>query len=115
MQNPRGKVYQTKSHHAEVIARITEQAKPRILAGTSNDNMGLQRSPNETREIVSFKWRLIDEDGKDIVAPVAAIKNQNLPKTIDESKKEKIVFDIDEKRRYFFYKYGMVFRWLKMF
>ncbi len=30
--------------YAEVISRITEQAKPRILAGTSNDNMGLQIS-----------------------------------------------------------------------
>ena len=102
MQNPRGKVYQTKSHHAEVIARITEQAKPRILAGTSNDNMGLQRSLNEIRELVSLKWRLMDKGGKDIVAPVDAIKNQNPPKPIAESKKEKIVFDIDEKGIYTF-------------
>ncbi|MEJ7641938.1 MAG: hypothetical protein WKF36_07050, partial [Candidatus Nitrosocosmicus sp.] len=70
--------------------------------------MGLQRSLNEIRELVSFKWRLIDKDGKDIVAPVDAIKNQNQnpPKPIAESKKGKTVFDINEKGRYFFYKYG---------
>ncbi len=92
----------------EVIARITEQAKPRILAGASNDNMGLQRSLNEIRELVSFKWKLIDKDGMDIVAPVDAIKNQlkNSPKPIAEPKKGEMVFDIDKKGKYSFYKYG---------
>jgi hypothetical protein len=53
----------------EVIARITEQAKPQILAGVSSNNIVIKRSLNEIRELVSFKWKLIGKDGIEIRAP----------------------------------------------
>ena len=89
----------------EVIARITEQAKPRILAGSSSDDTGLQRSLNEIRGLVSFKWILIGSDKKDILTPSSKIKNQKSDVYTTNYNKTETVSDIDNKRKYLFYKY----------
>lgn len=89
----------------EVIARITEQAKPRILAGSSSDDTGLQIFLNEIRGLVSFKWILIGSDKKDILTPSSKIKNQKSDVYTTNYNKTETVSDIDNKRKYLFYKY----------
>jgi hypothetical protein len=89
----------------EVIARIDEQAKPRILAESSGENIGLERSLNEIRELVSLKWTLINKDGINNIASTGNIKKQNHGDST-ASDKEKITLDIDKKEEYSYYKYS---------